>query len=53
VDAIGESVRIGLTKGAEARLRYFVAGNPHLSGSRSLNGSVPGAPTRRGTGAKP
>lgn len=53
VDAIGESVRIGLTKGAEARLRYFVAGSPHLSGSRSLNGSVPDARTRRGTGAKP
>jgi len=53
VAAIGESVRIGLTKGAEARLRYFVAGNPHLSGSRSLNGSVPEAPGRRGTGTKP
>ena len=34
---IGESVRIGLTKGAEARLRYFVAGNGYLSGPRSLN----------------
>ena len=53
VDAIGESVRIGLTKGAEARLRYFVAGSPHLSGSRSLNGSGHDARTRRGTGAKP
>lgn len=37
VDAIGESVRIGLTKAAEARLRYFVAGNGYLSGPRSLN----------------
>ena len=36
-DAIGESVRIGLTKAAEARLRYFVAGNGYLSGPRSLN----------------
>jgi DNA-3-methyladenine glycosylase len=34
---IGESVRIGLTKGAQMRLRYFVAGNRHVSGPRSLN----------------
>ena len=40
VDTIGESVRIGLTKGAEARLRYYVPGNPYVSGPRSLN--VPG-----------
>lgn len=37
IDTIGESVRIGLTKGAEARLRYFVPGNRHLSGTRKLN----------------
>jgi DNA-3-methyladenine glycosylase len=37
VDAIGESTRIGLTKGADARLRYFVAGSAYLSGSRRLN----------------
>jgi DNA-3-methyladenine glycosylase len=37
VGSIGESIRIGLTKGAEARLRYFVAGNAYLSGSRRLN----------------
>jgi DNA-3-methyladenine glycosylase len=37
VPTIGESVRIGLTKGAEARLRYFVPGNPYLSGARKLN----------------
>ncbi len=37
VDAIGESTRIGLTKGADARLRYFVTGSPYLSGSRWLN----------------
>jgi DNA-3-methyladenine glycosylase len=37
VDSIGESVRIGITKGAAARLRYFVAGSPYLSGGRRLN----------------
>jgi DNA-3-methyladenine glycosylase len=37
VDSIGESVRIGLTKGADARLRYFVAGSGYLSGARRLN----------------
>jgi DNA-3-methyladenine glycosylase len=37
VDAIGESVRIGLTKGADQRLRYFIAGNSYLSGPRRLN----------------
>jgi DNA-3-methyladenine glycosylase len=36
VDAIGESTRIGLTKGADERLRYFVAGSAYLSGSRRL-----------------
>jgi len=38
VDSIGESVRIGITKAAELRLRYFVAGNGYLSGTRRLNG---------------
>ncbi len=37
VDAIGGSTRIGLTKGADARLRFFVAGSACLSGSRRLN----------------
>jgi DNA-3-methyladenine glycosylase len=37
VAAIGESTRIGITKGADARLRYFVAGSAYLSGSRRLN----------------
>ncbi|MEA3151551.1 MAG: DNA-3-methyladenine glycosylase [Gammaproteobacteria bacterium] len=37
VHTIGESVRIGITKGADARLRYFVAGSPYLSGGRRLN----------------
>jgi 3-methyladenine DNA glycosylase Mpg len=36
-DSIGQSVRIGLTKGADARLRYFVAGSGYLSGARRLN----------------
>lgn len=35
--AIGDSVRIGLTKGADARLRYFLTGNEYLSGARRLN----------------
>jgi DNA-3-methyladenine glycosylase len=37
VESIGESVRIGLTKAADRRLRYFVAGNDYLSGARRLN----------------
>jgi DNA-3-methyladenine glycosylase len=37
VVAIGQSTRIGLTKGADAVLRYFVAGNECLSGTRRLN----------------
>ncbi len=37
VDSIGQSVRIGLTKAADERLRFFVAGNRHLSGARRLN----------------
>ncbi len=38
VGSIGQSARIGLTKGADARLRYFVAGSGYLSGTRRLNG---------------
>jgi DNA-3-methyladenine glycosylase len=34
---IGISVRIGLTKAADERLRFFLAGDPHLSGSKMLN----------------
>lgn len=37
VENIGISVRIGLTKAADERLRFFVAGSAHLSGSRALN----------------
>lgn len=34
---IARSVRIGLSKAADKRLRYFIAGSPHLSGARRLN----------------
>jgi DNA-3-methyladenine glycosylase len=37
VTAIGESTRIGLTKGADSRLRFFIAGSDYLSGTRRLN----------------
>jgi DNA-3-methyladenine glycosylase len=37
VASIGESVRIGLTKATDLRLRYFVPGNGYLSGARRLN----------------
>jgi DNA-3-methyladenine glycosylase len=37
VSSIGESVRIGLTKAADLRLRFFVAGSRCLSGPRRLN----------------
>ena len=40
VATIGESVRIGLTKAADQRLRYFVRGSLYLSGSRKLNGAA-------------
>jgi DNA-3-methyladenine glycosylase len=37
IGRVGESVRIGISKAADLRLRYFVAGNPHVSGPRRLN----------------
>jgi DNA-3-methyladenine glycosylase len=37
VASIGVSTRIGITQGAAARLRYFVAGSEYLSGPRRLN----------------
>jgi DNA-3-methyladenine glycosylase len=35
--AIGQSVRIGISKAAAERLRFFIAGNRFLSGPRKLN----------------
>jgi DNA-3-methyladenine glycosylase len=40
IESIGESVRIGLTKAADERLRYFVPGSSYLSGPRKLNQST-------------
>jgi DNA-3-methyladenine glycosylase len=37
VEAIGQSVRIGITRGAALPLRYFVAGSGFLSGTTRLN----------------
>ena len=37
IKSVGQSVRIGLTKGAEERLRFFVSGSRYLSGPRRLN----------------
>lgn len=34
---IGRSVRIGLTKAADKRLRFYIRGNRFLSGTRALN----------------
>jgi DNA-3-methyladenine glycosylase len=37
IRSIRKSVRIGLTKAADLRLRFFVAGSAYLSGPRRLN----------------
>ncbi len=37
VTRIGTSVRIGITKGADLPLRFFLPGSRYLSGARSLN----------------
>jgi DNA-3-methyladenine glycosylase len=37
VGRIGRSVRIGITKAAELKLRYYIRGNRYVSGPRSLN----------------
>jgi DNA-3-methyladenine glycosylase len=37
IESVGESARIGLTKAAEERLRFFVSGSRYLSGPRRLN----------------
>jgi DNA-3-methyladenine glycosylase len=34
---IGESIRIGITKDADRRLRFYLRDNPFVSGPRSLN----------------
>jgi DNA-3-methyladenine glycosylase len=34
---VGKSTRIGLTKAADKRLRFFIAGSPYLSGAKGLN----------------
>ncbi|EJL34728.1 DNA-3-methyladenine glycosylase [Caulobacter sp. AP07] len=36
-DDIGQGVRIGITKDADRLLRFYVRGNPFVSGPRSLN----------------
>jgi DNA-3-methyladenine glycosylase len=38
VKSVGKSIRIGLTKAADKRLRFFIAGSPYLSGAKGLNG---------------
>jgi DNA-3-methyladenine glycosylase len=35
---IGESVRIGISRDADRLLRFYLRGNPFVSGPRSLNG---------------
>ncbi len=37
IGSVGQSVRIGISKAASRRLRYFVKGNRHVSGPKSLN----------------
>jgi len=41
VGCIGVSTRIGITKGADARLRYYLSDSRHLSGTRRLNEQSP------------
>lgn len=38
VGAVGVSVRIGITKAAKEKLRFYVVGSHYLSGKRTLNG---------------
>jgi DNA-3-methyladenine glycosylase len=37
VGRVGRSTRIGITRGAESRLRYFIRGSRYLSGPKALN----------------
>jgi DNA-3-methyladenine glycosylase len=53
IGSIGESTRIGITKAAAARLRYFVAGSGYLSGPRRLNGRAAGRVTAARLDAQP
>jgi DNA-3-methyladenine glycosylase len=41
VNFVGQSTRIGLSKAADERLRYFVPGSPYVSGPRRLNCAQP------------
>ena len=43
IGPIRQSVRIGITKAADLRLRYFVAESRHVSGPRKLNQSIEAA----------
>ena len=36
-DEVGQSTRIGLTRAADSRLRFYVRGNPFVSGPQALN----------------
>lgn len=36
--AIGESIRIGLTRNVDRKLRFYERGNPYVSGPKSLRG---------------
>jgi DNA-3-methyladenine glycosylase len=42
---VGTSVRIGITRAADRLLRFFVTGNPHVSGPARLNRAGPEEPT--------
>ncbi len=44
---VGESTRIGLTKGAERVLRFYLRGSPWLSGPRWLSPFAPGGEADR------
>jgi DNA-3-methyladenine glycosylase len=47
VPAIGESVRIGITKDADRVLRFFVPGSRHVSGPARLRAYAPGQVSER------
>jgi DNA-3-methyladenine glycosylase len=37
IGSVGQSARIGISKAAAERLRFFVAGNRYVSGPRKFN----------------